>query len=171
MPAKTMLSEYNLLLALASSSTDTAFDSEIPTVTQPAADQIDIPVAGAAVPDNLQLVFIGTSAANQLFDYRVTGWAKIDTLWIPTMLVQGTVTLGAKTGVAAKAVTNSYYFADTLDVDYPSANLLGQTVSIVSPENDLIAHLMIDLRGYSIVTVKFDRDTAASCNALYRFVE
>lgn len=166
----TKLSEYQLLLALASSSTDTSFDSEVPTTTKPAADQIEFPVEGDRVPDNLQLVFFGAGNDDTTFDYRVNGWAKVGSLWVNTLLAQGTATLSTTTGVASADVTNSYRFADTLDIDAPASDVEGVSAQLVSPANQSPAHLLLDVRGYSLVTVKFDLTGATSANCLYRFI-
>ena len=167
MPEYTELSEYNLLLALASSDASSSFTAKAPTTTQPTTNVITPPTVGAKTPNLLQLVFFGAGNADVTYDYRIYGYSKVSTLWVPQLLVGGSATLSATTGVASAAVTNSYKFVDTLDIDLGNSNV---SAEVVSPANDEVASLTLDMRGHSLIQVAFDMTGATSANALYRFV-
>ncbi len=169
MPEYTALSEYNLLLALASSDTSTSFTAKAATTTQPTTNIITPPPIGTGVPNLLQLIFFGTGSDNDTFDYRVYGYSKGDTLWIPSLLVGGSATLSTSVGVASALVTNSYRFADTLDIDFGNSNVSAEVVSPGSGSEE-IASLVLDMRGHKLIQLAFDRTGATACNALYRFV-
>ena len=185
--------QYTLATAwkrlLDTDATDTSFASKVPTVTAPNSKTtdgvIDLQptrhnlgnndeetfVVGGPVAHSLQFVFYGTDANNETMNVRILGWAPVkmdgqDDLWIPTVLYEGSVTLGATTGVSGHTISNSYFFADTIsDPTTGNDNVDSRTTS---PTGDEIAHLDLDVKGFPKIEVQFDSTAAASMNAIYR---
>lgn len=146
--------------------TDSSFPSRIPTTTEPSADGvIDLAPLAGRVADNLLLIPYGTGSENDTFDLRVIGWRKVDTLWIPVILAEVACTLSAAVGVASAPVINSERFVDTLSLTIGNQNA---SAEVVSPGDDVLAHLMLDVKGFSKVEITFAIDTGATgMNALY----
>lgn len=154
---------------LTSNSTAASFTALAATATEPTgAGVIDLPLTGDAVNSFLQLIFFGAGADNSTFDARVSGWSKVDTLWVPTPLVEVSCTLGAAVGVASQAVLDTERFADTLSLAAAYSGLAGSLATVVSPAGDLVARLLLDLQGFRKFQVQFDMTGATSGNAIYK---
>lgn len=145
----------------ATNSTDGSFPATAPTTTQPAltATRAVLTMTGR---ENLLLVFFGTGNDNDTFDYRVVGWQKISTLWVPIAIAQGSVTLSTVVGVAAAAVLNTERFGDTIDVDAGIG-----VVSNAPVANACAASVEVPVGPYDLVEVLFDLTGATAANALY----
>ena len=164
----------NLLLGTGSSfSTSTAFTDKEPTVTKPTGDQvIDVTAlaeavsVGAHVPDHIELIPVGTDAADETFDMRLWGWTfePGNGMYWPRLLVELNCTLGTADLPAALA-TNGL-LCDTISLAAGDSD-----ASLNSPANDTIANALVDIRGCDLVEIDFDSTGAASMNVHYRFVD
>lgn len=153
--------------ALATSSTATSFTAPAPTTTKPAL-AVELAKIGSGVPTYLNLIPIGITN-NQTFDMRVIGWRPValDTftdLWVGTILLGVSVTLGNVVGVAGAAVLSSEYFADTMTVTIGNANV---DYVVTSTANDTPAHVLVDTKGCPLVEWQFDMTGATNGNCLF----
>lgn len=166
---------------LATNSTTTTYASVAPTTTSPAtttAGVIDLKnfggwcTDGAHTSDLVMVMPFGSDANNENFAMRVYGWSRIvdsdttiNTLWVPMLLVECTVTLG---NIAATTLGTNNFMADTVAIDKGNGNL--HTAS--SPTGDLPAYLVVDPLGSHYLQFTFDVDSSgsasASANALIR---
>lgn len=148
-------------------SDDNSWDSIVPTATEPSGDGVKTlssAVTGNVMDiDTLILVPFGTNAANEVFDMRVWGWRPIGSLWIPVLLCELNCTLSATTGVSGYDVADTDYLCDTLTITYGND---GTDVAVVSPANDLVAHAIVDVKGFAKVQIIFNIDTSATANCL-----
>lgn len=169
--------------------TDTSFASKIPTITEPtgtgstASDATVIDLMGGGLPsgpiqNGMSLCFFGAGSDTNTFSARLIGWNPLQTeraapvtpntqLWIPTVLVEVSVALSLQVGIAARAVINTDRFADTITLTGTTANA-GVNVNIVSPANDTIAYMYVDLAGFTKVELITDLTGATNANALFR---
>jgi len=117
------------------------------------------------VPNHAKFAFYGkrTAVDNETFNVLVEGWHQVAGLWVPLPLLSLTCTQGASVGVAGQAVINTEYFADTI----VEAAAWTTAREIISPANDGIALVKLDISGCELVSVKFDRGTNAECNGLW----
>lgn len=153
---------------LAANSTDNSFPSRVPTATTPSgAGVLDLSVGGSKnVPNNLMLLPYAVASDNDTFNVRILGWSLVVDLYVPIILAEVACTACARVGVAAKTVINTERFCDTLTLTYGNS---GISTEVVSPANDTIGHVLIDLKGHSMVEVIFDINSGTtSMNALYR---
>lgn len=163
----------DLALAFVTDATDTSFPSKVPTVTEPTNDGV-MPTGGSSQACNA-LVFniIGTGADNAVITgVRVIGWKKKTpnkagnkkTLWVPTVLCELGAVLGNIAGVANTDVGASYFFADTITLITGNANISNE---IVSPTGDIIAHVVVDVKGCEKIEFTVDLGAnATGCNIL-----
>jgi hypothetical protein len=128
---------------------------------------------GIAGQNFVRIVPYGTGAAGNTFSLRVIGWGSIGThtqspvqiLWVPVSLAEFVVTLGTPVGAAGAIIDNTNFFAQTITAVYGYEGVLD---AIVSPNNNTIAHCLVDLRGFQKIEFSFSTGgSAADCNALY----
>ena len=174
-------------------STETSFASKIPTATEPTgtgitatdASVVDLSggkasMLGAGGPqqNGMALCFFGAGSDTNTFSARLIGWNPLQTdrdaavsantnLWIPTPLFEVSVALSLQVGIAGKALINTDRFADTITLTGTTANA-GVNINIVSPANDTIGYLYVDLAGFMKAELIFDMTGATDGNALYR---
>lgn len=153
-------------------STDSSFDSIVPTTTEPeaAATRAVIEMRGSNTQQsnsNLCLVFYGTGNDDTTIAIRIVGWRKVGTLWVPTVLLELTATLSAAVGVSGATVIDTERFADTLAPAAAWEDLEGSAFTITSPTNNLIAQVLIDARGYEKIEISYDLTGATAANCLY----
>jgi hypothetical protein len=142
---------------LATNSTDTAFTANAATATEPTgAGIIDLGARPNGMPNTLLLVPFGAGAGDTTFDMRVTGWAYVGTLWVPVVLAEFNCTLGTATGVAGQPVANTDQFVDTITLATAHAGSNGVSVSVVSPAGNLVAHALVDCKGFGKIEIEFD---------------
>ncbi len=169
--------------ALATSSTATGFASKVPTITTPSGDgvhDIAIPNSGGSTPERIRIIPWGTGADNGIFEMRVIGWFPLQTasdvkLWIPTVLVGLTCTMGASVGVATAPLVATSRFADTIALvalfdPFTTSDVTNDgTTEVFSPTNDLIAWAEFSLRGAHKIEFTFDLGAGSptAANALY----
>lgn len=185
----------NVLLMTASTSfrkarsvnqTSASYVSKLPTATEPTGDAgtatgssvIELvapglsPGSGSQVPNVMLASFFGEGANNSTFSARLVGWRptgeenRETMLWIPVTVVAFTLTLSSTpVGVSGKVIDSNQLFADTIALVDGNDDV---SVDIVSPEDDTIAHAVIDLKGFRKVEWTFATGgSATSCNALY----
>lgn len=135
---------------------------------------------GGMAQNGIQLLFYGTGSNNNTFSARVIGWSNIVTdrsarvtddlaLWVPVLLIEVQVTLSSSCpGVAGAAIAATELFADTITITGTTANP-GVNVSVISPANDTIAHMFLDMEGSMQIELSFTTGgSATDCNALYK---
>ena len=129
---------------------------------------------GGNAPNGVLLLPFGIGSNNNTFSMRVIGWRQVgeDTpstmLWIPVPLVEVQVTISStQIGIAAKTIIATEMFGDTLTLTGTTANA-NVGVELVSPANDTIAHLIVDLKGAQKLECIFTTGgSATDCNALF----
>lgn len=156
----------------ATNDTSTSFAAHIETFTQPSGESV-IPMGHGespiSTPNGLTMVFFGTTSENDTFLCRVIGWdyslKSGKKVWNPCVLCQVTATLGTETGITGGEIATSLV-ADTIALTYGNDDV---NISIISPANNVRAHLTLDSVGFPFVQCLFHRNSsAASCNLLYR---
>lgn len=163
--------------------TSNGYVSKIPTVTEPTGDAatatgasvIDIGTDGNYCQNGMIILPYGIGSNNQTMSVRVIGWRKVGltdgqggattTIWIPVVLAEFACTLSSTPiGIAGAQVLNTELFADTITLTYGNNNV---SVEIISPAADIIAHAVLDLKGFKKVELSFTTGgSATSCNAL-----
>jgi hypothetical protein len=159
--------------------TSNGYVSKVPTATEPSGDAgtatgasvIDLGKGGSTAQNGLLAVFYGTGSNNNTFSARVIGWRSAgsnapDTmLWIPVVLVEFALTLSSTpAGVVGKTIVATELFADTIALTYGNDDI---SVDIVSPAADIIAHAVLDLKGFQKVEFSFTTGgSATDCNSL-----
>ena len=114
-----------------------------------------------------RLVMAGSNADNETVNYQVILWFQTwpdgaDKYWTPVIVAKGAYTLGA-TALATSVIAANGFIADTV------TDTLAQPGSVViSPEDDSVASLTIDLRDADLIEVQTDLGTAA---AAYVFIQ
>ena len=125
--------------------------------------------------NRIKIVPFGAGSDTQTFSMRVIGWQRafkrdearddrVEGLWIPTTLAEFSCALSTPTGVAGKAAIATDLFCDTITLTGTSGNS-GVDISITSPADNTIAHVVIDLKGCQKVEIVFDMTGATSGNA------
>lgn len=187
----------DFIRARGTSATDNGFPSRIPTITKPsgvgnsaaqatASAVFDLRNNGAAasVSNSILMVFFGVGSDNNTFSARLAGWRRArprpgdsttppalggaaEFLWIPVPLFEVAVTLSStQPGIVNSLIGATSLFADTITLTGTTAND-DVSVDIVSPANDTIAHLVVDVKGFELVEPIFTTGgSATSCNAL-----
>lgn len=146
--------------------TDTSFAARVPTVTQPTGAGVIAVGQGGVAADKLMLVPFGADAADETFAMRALGWKIIGTVWVPVELLVAACTLSTMTGVAGGALAETDYLVDTITVSIPAGTPPTNT-EVVSPADNMPAHVVIGTHGFALVEVQFDLTGAASANALW----
>lgn len=170
--------------------TSNGYVSKIPTATEPVADagtatgqaSIDLtdPTVGGAAQNGVMFLPFGVGSDNNTFSLRVIGWSCCQTdrratvnpdtnLWIPVVLGEFLCTLSSTpVGVAGRFIVATELFADTIAVVGSTANN-GVSCDVVSPANNTIASVFMDLRGSQKLEFQFTTGgSATSCNALFK---
>ena len=126
---------------------------------------------GTVVFTGMRIRFFGTDAADETGTHRVTGWTEVPhtsllPLWCPTELLLGAFTLGAGIGIAASAILNTEFIADTIT---STAGMLdADAFRIVhSPTGDVHGEIefLVNSLTYPIIQVDVAKNTAATVNA------
>lgn len=161
----------------------TSFASLIPTITAP-ANAGTLPLlpwtVGGKVYQRLKVWPIGLGADNDGYSLRIFGWTHVgggstvnkENLWWPTLIVEATVLLCAKVGIASSPVLDTERFADTIaivtqrqftDRGAFDATTTGPanrgTVEVLSPGSDLIGFLVIPITGFERLEFQVDQTT------------
>ncbi len=171
----------NLARAWATNANTSSFASKIPTITEPVNDGV-VYLRGIGLPSprQMKIIPIGLGSSNDGYSLRVIGWNRVQLsgktdLWVPHILGEFTVLLGAATGVAGSAVLDTELFADTIapvaarlpDNVIAAGTAINSQVQVISPVNDTVAHL-INVSGCEKVEFCFDQTTnTPTCNVLW----
>lgn len=163
--------------------TSNGYVSKVPTGVEPSGDAgtatgasvIDLGKGGMLAQNGALVCFYGVGSNNNTFSCRIIGWRSIGEndvstmLWIPVVLVEFALTLSSTpVGVAGKTILATELFADTIGLTYGNDDV---SVDIVSPAADIIAHAMLDLKGFQKVEFSFTTGgSATSCNALLALI-
>lgn len=142
--------------------TTSTLTAPTPTTTEPVGDGVFEMGQGPVPANSLHLAFVGTDAQNETFTALVVGWRKLGALWIPTPLLALTITLGTATGVEESGVIDTELFADTIAASTAHTS----AYELISPANNGVAGVKVDLFGCQKVQVLLAVGTGASCNAL-----
>ena len=152
-----------LSLLLPSNATDSSWPTRNSQTSKPSDD-------GIIQPDGMNQLIVmpfGKDTADQLFDMRLIGWSHAETAaakeWVPAEIVTVRCTLGTATGASGGVIGSDQHWCDT--ITYQSG---ASGVTIISPGNNERAYLVADFWGFELLEILFNRDTAASANALYR---
>lgn len=159
--------------ARSANSTDSGFPSRVPTMTAPSGTGvINLCTSDGMLAQNgMVLLLYGLGADNDTMSCRVIGWRSVGEndvttgLWIPVILCEFAAVLSGATGVAGATILNTERFADTITLTTGNDDV---SVDIVSPTGDVIAHAMMDLKGFQKVelTFKLGGTPPTSMNAL-----
>lgn len=146
--------------------TDTSFPSKVATTTAPSNDGvITFPATAGGVggvPSRIMIIPYGTGDDDDVFDMRIIGWRLVGTLYVPTILAQLTCTMSTAVGVSGATVSNTERFADTITL----AAAYSSTQNVVtSPTGNVIAHVTMQTKGFSILEATFDMTTGDPTNA------
>lgn len=113
------------------------------------------------------VAFALQDAADETAVFRVWGWRPVGTTWVPRLLLAGTMTAGARVGVASTTLDNTWFLADTIAVT--EDNTRGASAQVdTSADADGQAVLSFDADGAAVIEVEVSRDsgTAAAVRAL-----
>jgi hypothetical protein len=165
-PTSTLVRPFQKLFS--TNATNASITELVPTTTAPTGDGVINSITFGGTCDSgwggnaVLLNFYGVGANNNTFTARVTIWRLIGALWIPLRLTELSGTLGLMVGVALSDVLNTERFADTLteSTAYTTAK------EIVSPANDSIAAVKLDILGATKIQVQFNKGTCTSVNGL-----
>ena len=171
--------------------TDSSFPSRVPTATKPTGigdsaaqttpSVFDIRATGEYVQNALVMSFFGTGSDNNTFSARLIGWRVVPDpadagnlhkfLFIPIPLFEVQATLSAtQAGVDGTTIPSTMLFADTITLTGTTADQ-GVSIDIVSPANNTIAHLVVDIKGFEFVEPIFTTGSSATdCNCLMSFI-
>lgn len=160
--------------ARATDATDTSFPSKVPTATEPSGDGVHDLGTDGLVQNAVLLVPYGTGDDTDVFEVRVIGWRRLpkgssaSDLWVPVPLCELACTLSTPTGAANTPVGTTGKFCDTVTMNWGST----AGVTIVSPAENVIAHAVVDLRGFQKLEVIFDTTTGdpTGANLLIAFL-
>lgn len=177
--------------------TSNGYVSKVPTATDPfiaagvtgdagtatgaSVKRMAEPVLGGPAQNGVRLCFYGIGSNNNTFSCRIITWSPLQTdglsvvapdtqIWIPVVLVEVQVTLSSTpVGLTGKAILGTELFADTITITGTTANA-GVNVNVVSPANDTIARMYLDLEGAMAWEASFTTGASAtSCGGLYQY--
>ena len=129
---------------------------------------------GSTVPKGATIIGIGTDADNEAFAARLYGWSRLridgEDFYIPTIICELTVTLGAETGESGGLLTTTDFFADTLAIVTEAtltADVTRSGTVEVTNTTDLVARAEVCWKQpFEILEATFNLDSAASANLL-----
>jgi hypothetical protein len=153
--------------------TDTSFPSKIATLTAPTGAGVVDVSKNSAGPNGVIVIPFGIGDDDDVFAMRVIGWRPAGTgaseLWIPVLLAELTCTMSTATGVAGGEVLATERFADTIVLVDGNDDI---SIDITSPEGNVIAHAVIDAKGFPKIEMTFDSTTGdpTSMNALVALI-
>jgi len=117
-----------------------------------------------------ELMFTSDDVENNTFGVNIYGWNRVSqnagasctNLWIPTLLVSGTATIGAKTGVSGLKLPDTQLFVDTFTISADhtrddSAQMNGPTDGIGGLSFDMMDNEIIQIEVFSQTATKVVR--------------
>ncbi len=162
------------------------FATKISTTTEPTGDGVlDLARLGGSVPCKILLVPFLLGGDGDTTVMRVIGWssvslASVNTLWVPVILGEFTLTASTAVGVAGAAVLNTERFADTIvpvaarieDAVVGAGTAVHSDVNVLSPTNDTPGHIIMPLRGMHKIELTSDQTGGTSTfNCLYKLLD
>ena len=135
---------------------------------------------GEYVQNSILIVPYGNGSNDNTGFMRLISWRPVqdplqvqgqaDKVWIPVPLFDVEYTLGAQTGVTGGTISTEF-FADTISITGTTANQ-GVSIDVVSPANDTIAYLVVDIRGTTLLEIIFNTNSSSStdCNAIWCYL-
>lgn len=155
---------------LGSNATDTSFPSRIPTATQPT---LAIGSTDGQVQENgVLLIPYAVAADTDTFSMRLIGWRPTpgsntanEQLWIPTVLGEFACTCSTPVGVSGGYLAATDRLCDTITLVGTTANA-NVNVTIISPANDTIAYILVDLMGCTLFETTFDSTSAGTATGM-----
>ncbi len=167
--------------------TDNGFPTRVPTKTEPTGTgnnaaqatasgvhSLNGSVRGGIGQNSVIICPYGVGSNDNTFSFRVIGWRVVDDQsdlslreWIPVKLAEYSVILSSTPAGAAGGILGATnLFADTIAIVGTSGND-DISMEIVSPADNTIAHVVVDLKGAQKLEVTFTTGgSATSCNAL-----
>jgi hypothetical protein len=158
--------------------TDTSFSDPVVTTTEPVTNGVGTWVGEIERHNSIAIMPYGTDAANETFDFRLWAWAEMRDLydassvpvWIPTLICTCTCTLSTLTGVAAAALLNTEFLADTITSVSPSPSRSQHLLSPGTTTGNISGAIYVgDVFGFQKAELRVDLTGAASANFLYRW--
>lgn len=162
--------------------TTTSFTAKVNTLTRPSGSGVydfnsGLPHGVNLTPNQILIKFFGTGSDNDTFDIRLWGWDAIKAAgdsskvieWCPTLLGDWTCTISGSVAAASAdtgPLTSSHRMVDTIVRNDGLADGVGMW--IVSPEEDLVGHVICDILGHSIIEFDTDRTGATAGGAVFR---
>lgn len=146
----------------------TASSAKAPTLTAPVSDadagrfvhDLRQPVdseGDASRAVHYDLAFALQDTEDQTASFRVWGWRPVGDTWVPRLLLAGTVTAGARVGVASGDLDNTWFLADTITVSEDETR--GESAQVDSAaDGDGQAVLSFDADGSAILEIECSRD-------------
>lgn len=168
-----------LFRGLTNLSTQAAFATVIPTITEPVTTDSATPTSNSIVftPGRTytDIIFGGTGNDDTTIDWKVWGFRQLNkvpsdttsltVLWVPTYLGKIVTTLSTAVGIAASTALNTFRFADTLVVSENETTRL----TVWSPTGNVIGHAKLLNSGYEKILLDPDLTGASAANAFYAF--
>ena len=113
---------------------------------------------------DLELIPFGAGAATNTCAVRVVGWRRVGATWVPNLLCDLAVTLGAAVGLAASS--------DIKSTDLFAKTITATTGLVVLPSctTDTPARAVVNVHGYDYVQIQTSTaGSATNVNALVQF--
>ena len=184
--ATTILTHHEpLRLARPINTTATSYPSRLPTITEPvsagtatATSQFvhTLGYNGSCASNVVQIFPFGLGSDTNAFNMRVLGWrflpatVALPAMWFPFPLAEFLCTLSSTLpGIADQQIIATSLFADTITLvgSVGNANI---SCEIVSPANDTMAHVIVDLKGCTKFEIIFDMVSATDGNAILALI-
>lgn len=159
--------------ALATDSADASFAARIPKIAEPSGNGIiDLgSYLGGSGQNAIVAIPYATSGDDDTMSMRVWGWRKVGgepgtAIWIPVLLFEIAVTMGATVGVVGTDIPATSRFADVITLTF------GNSIEVNSPSNDLVGHVVAACKGFSKLDFEFDSTAVGTTgmNCLYAFI-
>ena len=163
---KTTANKYRKLYA--TTNTNGSFVSLTPTLTEPTGNGIlkIAPREGSMTDNAARFIFVSNGAENATYSARIVIWNKAEDLWIPEIIANLDLTASTSTGsVSSTYINNTFRFADIVALTSSTSNTTH--IEIISPANNTIGSVALDLAGAQIVQVLLNTN---GTNVLYRIL-
>jgi hypothetical protein len=156
--------------------TDTSFPALVVTATEPQGNGVVEVSKGPLGPSRARVLIFGTGADDAvLTGMRIVCWDRggvgSTILWFPRLLsAPFAAVLSTSVGVAGGLIDASDRLADTITNADTAITSVSDKLQIVSPTNNIPAHISFDLKGAR--KLQFDFDLGANmtgANALVAF--
>jgi len=173
--------------AFATNQNSAAFTAKVAKFGRPSGNGIlDLTADGEGIPSCLRINPYGLGADNDVFSFRVWGWAKLggggppNEMYIPSIIAEVVCTLSTSVGVATGPILDTERFADTLapvalllpDYKIAAGTSLQGCARFMTPANNTPAWFIIPIDGWKLLEFDTDQTTGTpTANALCTWVE